>query len=479
MGNYHPLTMISLNMNYREPLDPAPFHFTNYLLHGVNVALVFLFVFLLMQNNIAALIAALLFGLHPMHVESVAWASERKDVLYAFFFLGALCTYTWSLAREKDKAKWYIITTVLFLLSILSKGQAVVLPVLFILIDRLKGKKQDAYIFIHKLPWFALSFIFGVVAILAQHSLNAIQDTTAVPAADRIIFAGYGIAAYLYKLFIPIDLSCFYAFPQKVNGHYPSLYYFAPVVALGVASLIWFFGRKNKLLVFAALFFLVSISIVLQLLPVGGAVIADRYTYIPYLGFFILFGKIVADGFEKIKIESGTCRMLTGAGKFLIPALLLIFSVLTWQRIAVWHDSITLWNDCIENGHPSAKAYLNRGKILQDSAQATKDPKLMDLSISDFNEALKWVPTYSEAYYNRGLAYFYKRDYAHAIDDYTQAIQNNPSLAVAWHNRAGTYFTVGKYNEALYDALEAQRLGYAVDPKFIEAIKQAGGGPKR
>ncbi|HEY6160529.1 MAG TPA: tetratricopeptide repeat protein [Bacteroidia bacterium] len=475
MGNYHPLTMISLNLDAKEPLDPAPFHFTNYLLHVFNVGLVFLFVFLLLQNNIAALISALLFGLHPMHVESVAWASERKDVLYAFFFLGALCSYTYSLAHEKEKLKWNVITTLLFILSILSKGQAVVLPVLFILIDRLEGKKTNTSSFISKIHWFALSLIFGVVAIKAQHSINAIQDTGTYPFSDRIVFAGYGIAAYLYKLFVPVDLSCFYPFPQKVNGFYPAIYYFAPAVVSGIALLVWFFGRKNKYLVFACLFFLASISIVLQLLPVGGAVIADRYTYIPYLGFFILLGKICADGFEEIKTGNNTYRTITGTGKFLIPVLVLIFSVLTWQRIAVWKDSITLWNDCIGNGHPSTKAYQNRGKILQDSAQATKDPKLMDLSIADFNEALHLTPTFAEGYYNRGLAYFYKKDYAHAIDDYTQAIQNDPSLAVAWHNRAGTYFTVGKYNEALHDALEAQRLGYAVDPKFIEAIKQAGG----
>ena len=140
MGNYHPLTMISLNMDYKEPLDPKPFHVTNLILHLLNTALVFLFVFLLTQKNVIAFISSMLFALHPMHVESVAWASERKDVLYTLFFFAALCTYLKYLSDEKNKQRWFLITTSLFILSLLSKGQAVVLPVIFILIDVFRGE---------------------------------------------------------------------------------------------------------------------------------------------------------------------------------------------------------------------------------------------------------------------------------------------------------------------------------------------------
>lgn len=462
MGNYHPFTMISLGMDHKEPLDPKPFHVTNLILHLLNCALVFLFVFLLTQKNVIAFIASLLFALHPMHVESVAWASERKDVLYALFFLGALCTYIKYLTDEKGKMKWFLLTTLLFICSLLSKGQAVVLPVIFVLIDWFMDKKISVNSFIPKIPWFALSLVFGVVAIKAQGSIGAVQGTEVYPIADRMLFALYGIGAYLEKLVAPLGLSCFYAFPVKAAGSFPKLFYVFPVLAIGVTALVITFLRKNKYVVFASLFFLISISIVLQLIPVGGAIMADRYTYIPYLGFFILAGKWFSDALEK-KMSSGLWRNVSLG---LIPLMLIIFSGLTYQRIGVWKDSLTLWDDCIEGGHPSAKAYLNRGKILEDQ-------KKQEEAIRDFNNAIALVPNYSEAYYNRGLAYFYQKKYNEAISDYTAAINYNPTLAVAWYNRAGTYFTIGKPKEALSDALKAKELGYEVDPKFIEVLQNA------
>lgn len=465
MGNYHPLTMISLNMNYKEPVDPFPFHLWNLILHVLNTALVFLFVFLLTNKNLIAFISSLLFALHPMHVESVAWAAERKDVLYAFFFLAALCSYIMISKEEKSKMKWIVLTTLFFVLSLFSKGQAVVLPVIFILIDIFQGKKLSVSSIVPKIPWLVLSLAFGIIAILAQGEFKALQSTETYSILDRFLFACYGIVMYIYKLLVPINLSCFYPFPVKNAGAYTPIFYLCPVIVLGIVFIIWKFFRKNNYLEFAFLFFVISISIVLQLLPVGGAIIADRYTYIPYLGFFILFGKLFSDAYEKLIGETWRNVMLA-----VIPIAIIIFSFLTYQRIEIWKDSLTLWDDAISKDQTSPKPFLNRGKILQDSLQNDK-------AMADFNKAIELNPNYAEALYNRGLIYYFQKDYEKAIGDYSAAITANPNLKEAWHNRAGTYFTMGKYEEALNDAKEAQRLGYNVDPKFFEAIKNAK-GPK-
>ena len=460
MGNYHPLTMLSLSMDYKEPLSAKSFHLTNYFLHLINVALVFLFVFLLTRHNIIAFISTLLFALHPMHVESVAWASERKDVLYAAFFLGALCAYLKFLTNDKNKTKWYLLVSFLFICSLLSKGQAVVLPLILVLIDFFAGRKINLKSFAEKTPWFVASLIFGIVAIYAQRSISAIHGVEEYSFLDRIIFAEYGITAYLYKLIIPSNLSCFYPFPLKVSGTYSVVFYIAPAILMALVFLVWKYFRANKYVLFACFFFLVSVSIVLQLLPVGTAIIADRYTYIPYLGFFILTGKIFAYAFEK-KISSALWRNVS---LLLISCALCMFSYLTSQRIKVWKDSLTLWNDAISKSQTSPKPFLNRGKIYEDDKQ-------YGLAIADFNKAIALKQDYAEAYYNRGLAYFFQKNYENAIADYTSAIKNNPALAVAWNNRSGTYFTIGKFKEALYDARKAQELGYAVDPKYVEVLQ--------
>ena len=199
--------------------------------------------------------------------------------------------------------------------------------------------------------------IFGIVAIKAQGQFNALQTTDAYSVLDRMYFAGYGIMMYLYKLIAPVNLSCFYPFPLKNTGSYAPIFYFAPVIVLGITFAVWKFFRKNDFVVFAFLFFIVSISIVLQLLPVGGAVIADRYTYIPYLGFFILLGKLFSDAYEK-QITSVWRNVILAV----IPIGIIIFSYLTYDRIGIWKDSLTLWNDAIRQRSNFTESFFKSRK---------------------------------------------------------------------------------------------------------------------
>jgi protein O-mannosyl-transferase len=466
MGNYHPLSMISLAMDYRtdnsgKP-DPKPYHTTNLILHLLASFFAFLFVFNLTGSNASAFIASLLFAIHPMHVESVAWISERKDVLYATFLLAALWIYTRYISDAGGKIKWYALFTLLFLASLFSKAQAVVFPVLCLLIDYLKNRGINKKTILEKVPLFIISLIFGFKAIHAQQTFEAIQGSDTYSYFDRILFSGYGLFTYLWKLIIPIDLSTFYPYPIKENGMFPSQFYLLPLLSAALIFAVWKFFRKNKIMVFGSLFFLFSIALVLQILPVGGAVIADRYTYIPYLGLFIIIGHYLVQLFN-----TGPGKM-SATGYAVIGGASLVFCAITWQRIGVWKDSITLWEDTVKKSTISPKIYGNLGN-------AYTEAKRYQEALVNLNECVRLKPDYDQGLYNRGLVHYHMGKYKEAIEDYTAALRSNPKLARAYFNRAGTYYYTQQYQAALSDALKARELGYPVDQGFIDAIKKDGG----
>ena len=204
-GNYHPFTMLIYSVEYQFfGLNAEGYHAVNLLLHLLNVILVFYVVLYLSNKTEVALVASLLFGIHPLHVESVAWASELKDLLYTFFFLSGWICYLRYL--KESKTKLYIYCLLLFLLSLMSKAMAVSLPVVLLLTDYFKGRKLNAKVWLEKIPFFTLSILCGVVAIFAQKSMGAIQDLDVFPLFQRMVFACYSFITYLFKLFIPVDL---------------------------------------------------------------------------------------------------------------------------------------------------------------------------------------------------------------------------------------------------------------------------------
>jgi len=462
MGNYHPLTMLSYCMEYAKyQLKPKPYHVTNLIIHLLNTLLVFAFIWLLTQQQWVAFITALLFAIHPMHVESVAWVAERKDVLYSFFYLSALCTYLIYLKKEKTKWIWYVYIFLLFFLGLLSKAMTVTLPIILFAIDYFLGRKFTVKVILEKSPFLLLSFIFGYIAIEAQKSANAIADISNYNFFDRLLFTCYGLITYLWKIVAPVNLSCFYDYPVKLNGMYPLIFYIAPVIVLLLALLIYKSIRSGKDVLFGAGFFFITIVLVLQLLPVGGAIIADRYTYLPYIGIFFILARWINNLLENQSQKAKSLKVPVITGVLLFSAFC---CYLTVQRCKIWNNSLVLWNDVIEKSDASPKAYNGRG-------DAYNIEKQYDKAIADFNRAIQLKYDYAEALYNRGLAYYYKGKYDEAIKDYTSAIQYNPTLAVAYFNRAGTYFTIHKFQPALEDALKAKQYGYEVDPLFIEVLQ--------
>ncbi len=435
MGNYHPLTMLSLSLDYQLAgedkdgnLHVWSYHLSNVLLHIANTGLLFFVIYLLFQNFRLALIVAAFFGVSTIHVESVAWVSERKDVLYTLFYLASLFSYL-KYYRSDFKAKYYILSLFFFVLSLLSKGQAVSLAVSLIAVDFVLSRKLlTKKVILEKIPYFALALFFGIVAIMAQKAGDAIHGINDYAFYKRIGFAGYAFAQYLIKLAAPFELAAIYPYPDIINRSIPDFYWLFMLPTLAVVYAFFYYLKREKIISFGIAFFTINIGLLLQLIPVGSAIMADRYAYIPSIGFFILLAAVY-ELFNKQKTNKTIVWQATYGLYFVF------FIFMTMQRSEVWENSLALWDDTVEKSPKAVVAWNNRGSI-RDKAKDHEN------AIKDFTIAIMHKPDYAHAFYNRGTA---KKEWASekndstlyrsAEYDFTQAIRFKPELVDAYQNR--------------------------------------------
>jgi len=485
--NYHPLTMLTLALDTKRAskrkinqqtllseLDAKPYHITNLIIHLLNTLLVFVFIYFLFRKKILpALIVAIFFGIHPMHVESVAWIAERKDVLYSLFFLSGLIVYLKYL--EKLQIKYLVFVFVLFLFSCLSKAVAVTLPVLFYAIDYFVGRKFDKRALLEKIPFLIVSIIVGIAAIKIQ-SGGALAKDGVVTFFQTFVFASYGFVIYIYKLIIPLNLSTFYPYPNLLtNGNLPTFYYFMPALAAIIIGLAIFSLRKTKIVFFGLLFYFVTIALVLQFISVGNAIIADRYSYIPYIGLLL----IIAYYFNYLWNSNHKYLKLF---KYPITVLLIIgliwFSYLTRQQIGVWKNTETLWTQVIENYPRADIAFKNRGNYyggLKQTDKAMKDYEVLmkrgskdkqiwgnigniyrmrnefDKAFESYDKQVKLTPDDYKSYLNRGIIYGLLKNYELSATDFDYALKLGCPLVKVAQNRAFTYLYGGFYKKAISD----------------------------
>jgi protein O-mannosyl-transferase len=507
MGNYHPFTIISYALEYKiAGISPFLYHFDNILLHIINVALFAWLMWLLTGKFYATIIATALFAVHPMRVESVVWAAERKDVLYTLFYLLALISYIFYITKPDHKSRNYVVALLMFLFSILSKGQAVVLPLTFLLADYWYHKKITRQLIVEKVPFFALSLLFGILAILAQSSSLTAERLVSHTLAERFLFAGYNITAYLYKLVYPYSLACFY-------GYLPSdqMYkiFLGAVCTLVILTFVFYRYRQNRTVMFGTLFFLCTIFIVIQLMPIGNALIADRYTYIPYIGLFFIIGVLADWAFQS---DSTKWKVV----KYLVVIQLVIFSAATFIQSTTWKNSETIFQQVLKINPREGMAYNNLGVVYLDTKEYPKAIDVLfkslkyretypeafrsyhnlgkafsetgkrelgiqyydtaismapgspdaifargltytemgqyDKAISDFTTVLTKInPKHAESYYSRAIAYNKKNQKDSAIADYTRAVEVKPDYSGAYTNRGNIYFNNGNLDEAISD----------------------------
>ncbi|MBN8704021.1 MAG: hypothetical protein J0M08_13215 [Bacteroidetes bacterium] len=464
VDNYHPLTTLSYAIQYKfGGLNAASFHLWNLIIHLLNVFLVYRLFFLLVNNWKVSAITALLFAVHPMRVESVAWISERKDVLYVFFYLWSIVNYVLYKLREKKKYLAYCL--LLFLCSLLSKSAAVSLSVMLLVVDYFIDKKINAKAIVDKWPFFVLSLVFGIVAIHSQGLSGAIRVAPEFSLLDRFFITNYNLGFYLFKYFIPTDLSVIYLYPQKIDGWLPWFFYASPVVLMLFALLSYWFKTSRSVLLFSFGFYLVGLMLVLQLIPVGRAITADRYSYLPHIGISFLIGIVY------VRLEE-----LFKKNKPIIPKLylysLVLFAIacmwLTTKQVKVWQDSLTVTTNAIEQNEGN---YLYKDFIYASRGVA-KD-KLEDYAsaILDYDKSLEYNPTYYQVYYNRALDKEKIKDLSGALADYSKAVEVNPSYAKAYFSRG----TLKINTSDLAGAIQDFDLAIKYDANMIEAYNNRGG----
>lgn len=470
-GLYAPLTYLTwATEHYYYLLDASYYHRDNVILHVMNTGLVFWLVLLLVGRYEAALITALLFGIHPMHVESVAWITERKDVLYTFFYLISLILYVLYCAKEKGKNKFIVLAWVVYLLSLLSKPAAVTLPMVMLLIDYLMGRpafwlsrseelteagntdpgrgklRINKAILLEKAPFFALSLIWGYITIQTTRSI-AEGDTFSL--VERTLFAFYGIVNYLYKLILPINLSNFYPFPTLTeSGILPTIYFVAPLITLTLLYFVYKTIAKTNFVVFGVLFFLFTIGLTLQFFPVGPNIVTDRYTYVPYIGLFFIIAQAYVFLNESKEKKHAILKMLS---KVILAGFSAWCIYLSYQRCDVWTNSETLWTDVIAKFPNTSEGYLNRGQYYTDN-------EIFDKAMVDYDATLQLNPRSTLAYINRGNVYGRTGVYDKALENYSKAIELDPRASKIYLNRGNVYGLQGDIPASVLDFTKAIEL---------------------
>ena len=429
-SNWHPLTWISHMIDVTLfGTNPAGHHAVSAALHAANAVLVFLLFERLTGFAGRAAAAAALFALHPLRVESVAWASQRKDVLAVFFGLLALLAYV--RAVRPRPARNLGMVGALYVLGLLAKPTLVVLPFLMLLLDvwpldRLReesrkgkgrGKKEGLTapweLLVEKLPFFLLAAASCVVTFAAQRAGGG-AAALHVPLAVRCENAVVSVASYLVKTVAPVQLSVLYPHPATSQGWKTA----GAALLLAAITVGCVFGaRRRPYLLFGWLWFSIALAPTVGLVQAGWQSMADRYTYLPSIGLAVLAVWGVAglvEGRPAWKIASATALFVALAA----------LSGLTFRRIGVWKDSLTVWSDALAATQVNAVAELNYGSALMDVARA-------DDAIAHFEAARRIAPGMPEPAFSLGMAYESLGRTADARRQYEEALRLRPDFPAA------------------------------------------------
>jgi tetratricopeptide (TPR) repeat protein len=523
-ANWHPLTWLSLQLDAtlwktaEGGPDPRGFHLTNVLFHAANAALLFLALRSLTGAFWRSAAVALLFAVHPLRVESVAWVSERKDVLSLFFGLLTLWAYA-GYARAPSRRR-YLLVAAAFALSLLCKPMLVTLPCVLLVLDwwPLERLARGVWPLVReKLPLFAMVAASSAATVAAQSSLGAVLDTKALTPAVRLANSLVSYQAYLSKTFWPDPLAIFYPHPgfSGIGIEPPAVA--GAVVLLGMVTALAVALRKRAPYLLAGwLWYLGTLVPVIGLIQVGTQGYADRYTYFPQIGILIA-------------VCWGAAALVPGRPRALLAvatAAAVLLTGLTWRQLSVWRDAQTVWKHDLDVVLQSPVALNQYGAALQDDGRSTEATPYFDKALgmapdfadacfnlalsmqiqeklpeavklfgrlcklepdfsrgpvhlgevlykqgrlseaaASYERALAIEPDSSATYSNLGRVEIARKDYARAADYYRKALQLRPKLAEAHNGLGSALVNLGKVDEGIAEFKEAIQY----DPKSGQA----------
>lgn len=448
-ANWHPLTWLSLMIDYNlYGANAGGYHVTNLILHIINSLLLFLLLCRMTGATYRSAFVAFLFALHPLHVESVAWVTERKDVLSTMFWLLTMWAYV-SYTKKPNLLK-YLPVVVFLILGLMSKPMLVTLPFVLLLMDywplgranfgqnissyHLDLEKKDTlFLLIEKIPLFIIAMASSVITFIAQNSFHAVASFEKFSLYDRILNTIHSYAVYLWKIFWFKDLSPFYIYSKNFEILQISML-LAFLLAVTFAAIV--FIRKIPYLAFGWFWYLGTLVPVIGLIQVGSQAMADRYTYVPMIGIFI----VMAWGIPQLLSGLKYGKIIAGAAAFLFIALV---TFATFFQVGIWKNNVTLFGYVISLDPHNADAYQVIGHVMTNNGENEK-------ALYYYYMALQYNPKFYQAYNNAGTILQKMGRPYDAMNCYRKALQINDQSVEANCNLGIVLYKMGKSEEAVH-----------------------------
>jgi Tfp pilus assembly protein PilF len=471
-GNWHPLTMISHMLDWQLFGNKAGgHHWMNVIIHIFNTVLLFLFLRMATGAIWRSAFVAALFALHPINVESVAWISERKNVLSTFFWILTMILYVWYI--KSPGWKRYLPIVFSFALGLMSKAMLVTLPFVLLLLDYwplrrtnifLQDEDQTktvisvknekiSFLVLEKIPLFVLSAIFIYIGLYAQKAANAVASLTSVPLFYRLGNAIISYGLYIKKMFWPLDLAVFYPFNYNMSLWFVIL---GALLIIAITIFVCIYFRRLPYLPIGWFWYLGTLVPVIGLVQLGSQSMADRYAYVPFIGLFM----IIAWGAKHI---ASKVIFLEKILIFLSVLTILLFTTATHYEIKVWANTDTLFENAIKKNPNNYLAY-------QVIAQQRANNGENDNALYYYDIALKVNPKSDRAYNNRGLILIKMGRRDEAFESFKRAIEVNKNSAEAYYNIGQIYLENGDFQKSTIYFVKAVE----INSDYIEAYNNLG-----
>ena len=470
-SNWHPLTWLS-HMTDCElfGLNPAAHHFVNVLFHAANAVLLFALLLRLtaprregtpspVQSDTlwpAAFVAAL-FAWHPLHVESVAWVAERKDVLSTFLALLSLLSYVRYAKENRSSSFWFAL--VFFALGLMAKPMLVTLPFVMLLLDYWPLQRCNAAILqrllVEKIPFFTLTAISCIVTFLAQRNM-AVASLELVPMSFRLENVPVAYVAYLSKLFWPTNLAVIYPMPSDFQLP-PMKGALAVAILIFISAAVWLNRKRAPYLPVGWLWFLGTLVPVIGLVQVGAQAFADRYTYFPAVGLYLMVAFGVYDLVSRCQIPKAVVAVL---GTLILAACL----ARTNDQLRYWQDSEILFRHALEVTKDNYIAHINLGVALELEGRPDK-------AIVEYRAAEAIAPDRYQIHNNLGNGLDHLGKPEEALAEYREAVRLNPKLPEFYNNIGIVLGQLGRYDEALVEFANAAQLSPTYPWAYFEMGK--------